>query len=269
MNLRQIKTGYFWLEGLNAFATTYYFNYLFFYTQWRFQFDSAHNLWLGALNGFIYIFGSWQGGKFAQKFGYHLSLRLGFSIMALALLGGWLVSPTWALIVVTAVWTLGLCFTWPTLEALVSEDETAAGVQRMVGIYNIVWAGGSALAYFLGGLLMKTLGMSSLFLLPVVLHLGQLGLLTWLHTYSSGHPNPVRTSGAQVVLGDLENCAARQNPSPSRITPRGHVELIKPNPATAKIFLRMAWLANPFAYIAINTVIAIIPTLAQRLELSQ
>jgi predicted MFS family arabinose efflux permease len=36
-------------------------------------------------------------------------------------------------------------------------------------------------------------------------------------------------------------------------------------PAT---FLKMAWLANPFAYIAINTVLAVIPALAHRLQLS-
>jgi len=34
------------------------------------------------------------------------------------------------------------------------------------------------------------------------------------------------------------------------------------------MFLRLAWLANPFAYIAINTLIAVIPGVAQRLELS-
>ena len=34
------------------------------------------------------------------------------------------------------------------------------------------------------------------------------------------------------------------------------------------MFLRLAWLANPFAYIAINTLIAVIPGVARRLELS-
>jgi hypothetical protein len=34
------------------------------------------------------------------------------------------------------------------------------------------------------------------------------------------------------------------------------------------VFLRLAWLANPFAYVAINTIIAVIPGVAKRLELS-
>src|SRR5207248_3949120 len=38
--------------------------------------------------------------------------------------------------------------------------------------------------------------------------------------------------------------------------------------AKAKTFLRMAWLANPFAYIAINTLIAVTPGIATKLGLS-
>lgn len=268
MTLRHIKTGYFWLEGLNAFATTYYFNYLFFYTQWRFQFNSAHNLWLGAFSGFVYIFCSWQAGKFAQRFGYHLALRLGFSILALALLAGWRTASMWGQIGVLLAWTVGLCFTWPTLEALVSEGESALGVQRMVGIYNIVWAGGSALAYFLGGLLMKTLGMSSLFLFPMAIHLGQLVLLAWLHYHSPGPSPSAGLSHREVVRDNGAAGSASPTQDPGSGEAPGHPVLTKPSPATAKAFLRMAWLANPFAYIAINTVIAIIPTLAKRLELS-
>ena len=36
----------------------------------------------------------------------------------------------------------------------------------------------------------------------------------------------------------------------------------------AKRFLAMAWVANPFAYIGINTLIAVIPGVARKLELS-
>ena len=39
-------------------------------------------------------------------------------------------------------------------------------------------------------------------------------------------------------------------------------------PIRPQIFLRMAWWANPFAYIAINTVVATIPALARRFDLS-
>src|SRR5207245_5664422 len=42
----------------------------------------------------------------------------------------------------------------------------------------------------------------------------------------------------------------------------------KPASTTARAFLRMAWLSNPFAYIAINTIVAVIPQIAARLHLS-
>jgi len=39
-------------------------------------------------------------------------------------------------------------------------------------------------------------------------------------------------------------------------------------PPQAKSFQRMAWLANPFAYIAINTLIAVLPGIAHKFDLS-
>ena len=40
------------------------------------------------------------------------------------------------------------------------------------------------------------------------------------------------------------------------------------SPARTKTFLRMAWLANPFAYIGINTLIAVMPGVAAHLGLT-
>ncbi len=81
-----------------------------------------------------------------------------------------------------AVTVVGMCFTWPTLEALVSEGEGFAGVQRMVGIYNMVWAGTGAVAYFTGGAMLEKLGPKSLFYVPLAIQLGQLGLTLWLES---------------------------------------------------------------------------------------
>ena len=67
---RNLKGACFVLEALNGFATTYYFYYLYFYTKERFQFGAIDNLLLAALLGReFYAFGSFFGGRFAQKFG--------------------------------------------------------------------------------------------------------------------------------------------------------------------------------------------------------
>ena len=140
MTIRQFKTGYFVLEGLNSFATSFYFYYLFFLMQRHNGFGNVENLSLAALNGLIYALTAWLAGRFGQRFGYFKALAVGFATMALALAGGAFVHSPGGQIGVLIVWTLGICCTWPNLEALVSESEDAVGLQQMIGVYNLVWA---------------------------------------------------------------------------------------------------------------------------------
>jgi predicted MFS family arabinose efflux permease len=242
---RRLKSGYFVLEGLNSFATVYYFYYFYFFMQTVFGFGNKANLALAALNGAVYAVMAWQGGNFAQRFGYFTALKTGFVVMMGALAVGSQLHSAGGHIVVMAVTVVGMCFTWPTLEALVSEGETRAGVQRMVGIYNMTWAGTGAVSYFIGGAMLEKLGPKSLFYVPVAIQMVQLGLTLWLESQAR------------------RAAPARANESPLS-TPDPH-----PHPAaTTKVFLRLAWLANPFAYIAINTLIAVIPGVAKRMDLS-
>ena len=265
---RKLKTGYFVLEGLNSFATVYYFYYFYFYMQQVFGYGNKANLLLAALNGATYAVGAWWGGKFAQRHGYFTALKLGFGLMMGALLVGLgLTSATGQILVMTAT-VVGMCFTWPTLEALVSEGETPSGLPHMVGLYNIVWAATAAVANFSGGAMLEFLGLRSLFYVPIGIQLCQLGLTLWLESQARahakvpvqgqsplpGHPVSVGAEGADLapVAGASEEVA-----KPSGVSA-----------AQSGRFLRMAWLANPFAYIAINTLIAVIPGVAKKLELS-
>jgi MFS family permease len=149
------------------------------------------------------------------------------------------------------LWTFGMCFTWPTLEALISEKETRGGLAQMVGIYNIVWASGADLAYFTGGAILEKLGRQSLFWLPAALHALQFGLVLWLPKKSSVPDSPA-----------VQDCGVRAAGTPVD-PPADSVSA-----PVARSFLRMAWLANPFAYIAMNTVIPLLPDLAARMDLS-
>ena len=242
----RLKRGYFVLEGLNSFAVTYYFYYFYFFMQARFGFGDRANLALAALNGFVYMFAAWAGGRFAQRSGYFAALKLGFAAMIAALLAGAQLESATGLVVVMFVTAGGSCFTWPALEALVSEGETPAGIQHRVGTYNVVWAATGALAYFSGGAMLEKLGLKSLFYVPTAIISAQLALTFWLQSQA-------RTPLFRATFDPL---AAQAH------------ETTRRSPAKAKAFLRMAWLANPFAYIAINTLIAVIPGVAQRLELS-
>jgi predicted MFS family arabinose efflux permease len=245
---RRLKSGYFILEGLNSLATVYYFYYFYFFMQTEFGFGNKANLALAALSGAIYALMAWQGGRFAQRVGYFTALKLGFGIMMGALIVGSRLHTAGGQVLAMAVTVAGMCFTWPTLEALISEGETPMGVQRMVGIYNMVWSGTAAAAYFIGGAMLEKLGPQSLFYVPVAIQVGQLALTLWLESQAR------RQTADPVDPPPLERHVPEPHPRPAN--------------ANAKVFLRLAWLANPFAYIAINTLIAVVPGVAGRLHLS-
>jgi MFS family permease len=247
MNSNRAKAGVFLLEGLNSFSVTLYLYYVFFFTQEKFGFTGQQNLLLAAAIGLIYIFASVFGGRFGQRRGYFAALRAGLSIMVAAMVAGLLVESHAAHVTVLSIYIVGTCFTWPALEALVSEREPPLRLQRIIGVYNLVWSGTGAFAYFTGGALIERFGLRVLFLIPLVVHVLELGLTLWLKSSSRASAAGVRRV-EPVVLTEIP---------------------LNPRPITrVKMFLKLAWLANPLAYIAINTVIPTIPALAKRLELS-
>jgi predicted MFS family arabinose efflux permease len=234
------KAVYFVLEGINSFAATCYFNYLFFFLRDHYQFGNRRNLWVSALYGFIYIFAAWQGGRFGQRYGYHRALKLGYGGMAVLLAAGsCLVESPGAGLLVMGLWTVMLCLTWPALEALISEGADEEELPRLIGLYNVVWAGTAALAYFGGGAIYAACGWKTLlFYLP---------------------------GGLFALQGLVVLWAAKTTPPPARTAPAAPAPA---PPANARRFLQMAWLGNPIAYIAANTVLAVVPQLGQQLHLT-
>src|ERR1044071_1365577 len=88
MTIRQLKTSYFAVTALNTLATSYYINYQFFFLRDHFHFGDRENLWVSALHGLLYTFAAWQCGKFAQRRGFHTSLKVGFAGLTLAMVLG-------------------------------------------------------------------------------------------------------------------------------------------------------------------------------------
>jgi len=243
----RFKSACYTIEGMGSFATVIFFNYLYFFMQARHGFSDKDNLALAAALGLTYAFSSWQAGRFARRYGYFTALKVGFGIMLVSLAVGSQLNSAWGQILAAVATTPGMCLIWPTIEALVSEGETPAGVPRAVGMYNITWAVTNAIAFFIGGTFIQTLGFKSIYYLPAAIVVGQLALTFWLQNHA--------TELARLAVNKPP--AAPPPPDPNR-----------PSPARAKAFLRMAWLANPFAYIAINTLIAVIPGLAARFHLT-
>jgi predicted MFS family arabinose efflux permease len=152
------KVSFFTLGGVGSFAVSLYFYYFYFFMQDQFGFSGKDNLALAALNGFIYVFASWQAGRFAHRYGYFNALKLGLSIIILALAAGSQLAKLHSavgLVLATIMLNIGQCFLWPAIEALVSEGEDAVGLPRAVGTFNVVWAATSALALLAAVRLLK------------------------------------------------------------------------------------------------------------------
>ena len=237
---QRFRAGCYTLEGLNSFAVVIYFNYLYFYFRDNFGFDNKENLELASFIGLIYTLASWQAGKLATRFGYFTALKGGYAVMAGGLLAGAQLHTVTGAIAAACIINVGMCLIWPTLEALVSEGAVAADA---VGIYNITWAATNALAYFLGGALIEKFGYGAIFYVPFVLMLAQFELARRLQ------PHRPAVAGAPQ--------AGAHAPEAGR-----------PTPAQARSFQHMAWLANPFAYIAVNTLLAVMPGVAAKFNLS-
>jgi predicted MFS family arabinose efflux permease len=238
--IRRAKVLFYLIELINCYAAVYYSCFLFFYLRKTFGFGEAANLLTAAMGGFVYIIASWQGGKLVQRYGGIRLLYMGACGVILSLALGTVFTTPTAQVMVYCLWTMGICLMWPALETLVSE-RAGVSLPKMVGIYNVTWAAGGAVAYFTAGILIEKLGMTSLFWLPLGLTAIELAILPlaarWLkkenaHEYNEGHLSQEKS------------------------------------PADAKKFLRMAWIANPFSYVAINTVIPLIPSIAEKLALS-
>src|SRR5579859_6612584 len=257
---RRLKTGYFVLEGLNSFAVVYFFYYFYFFMKAAHGFDNRANLVLAALNGGTYALCAWWAGRFAQRAGYFRALKLGFFIMLAALVSGLCLHSATGHIAAMIITVVGMSFTWPTLEALISEQEPPGGLQHMVGVYNVVWAATATVANFFGGAMLDALGFASLFYVPIAVLVAQLGLTLWLESQAeipatqSEQSTKDFTSQAEIAVPETDFTMAADG---TAVLTEALVvdKTVASRQAKAKNFLRMAWLANPFAYIAINTLI--------------
>lgn len=248
--MRTSKNWYFALAALNTLASTWFSSYLFFYLRDHFQFGNRENLWVSALYGFVYMFAAVQCGKFAQRHGFVTSLKVGFAGLTVMMTIGALLHSVAGILCAMVGYTIVLLFTWPALEALVSENETRSGVQHNVGVYNCTWASAGAVAYFAGGKLYDWLGHAAVFWVPAGIFLLEFLIALWLGTKRIERPAENADSVKPAAL-------------PEHPEPEAFRQAIPP-----KTFLKMAWLSNPFAYMGINTVIAVMPGIASKLSLS-
>lgn len=247
MPSREFKIGVFVIEGLNALPLSIYFMYLFFYMQDRHGFGTMENLLLGGFGGLLYMLSAAVAGKFAPKFGYLNAIAVSFAVMIVIFPLGILAATVPGQLAVYAAGVISMAFVWAPLQSLSVQGEPKRRVQRMVGIYNLVWAGMAAVGYFIGGWLVDHLTYNCIFLIPAGVHFVQLVIVLRLRAVARRDFAGASSDGRR---GDAMSL---------------HDEAEVPG---ARIFLKMAWIANPFAFIASNTAVPSIPELAGAFELT-
>ncbi len=245
------KVRFFLLEGLNGLGAALYFNYYYFFLQEHFHFSDRNRLLVASLHGAVYTVMSRAAGRIADRIGYLKTFRAGCTVVTAALcFGATFSEQSWAQVLGIVFWTLGICLTWPPLQAMVAEGESRSRTAQLIGIYNLVWAGFAGVANFLGGWLYEHGGPRTIFLIPALFSLVMVGISSlWIYRARQG--------------GSLRS---PQAPDPQKIVPRSNDW--HPHPLNP-VFLTLARVANPFAYVAINTVIPLIPKVASGLRLTQ
>lgn len=249
MPSRGFKIGVFVIEALNALPLSIYFMYMFFYMKERHGFGGMENLLLGGYGGFVYMISAATAGRIAPRFGYLNAMAISFASMAVVFPMGIVADSVIGQLSVYTAGAAAMAFVWAPLESLSVQGEPKHRVQKMVGIYNVVWASFAAVGYFVGGAIVDWLGYKAIFLIPASVHFVQLLITLWLRGV------------AKRDFGDAAMGAAAKEDSTHL-----HDEAEAP---FARTFLRMAWIANPFAFIASNTVTPTIPTLAKQFDLSK
>lgn len=244
MASRPGKTGVFVVEGLNSLSLAFYFLFLFFFMQEKFGFGNVENLLLGGYAGFLYMISSFVCGKTSRRIGLYNCLTGAFCIIPVALLiGAWTDSMIGHVLVFT-VSVLCMGFVWAPLQALACQGEAPERVQRLVGIYNVVWATVVAGGYFVAGAMFEAWD-RSIFVVTACIVVLQLLIVLYLRR---------RSRRDRVAESPL-------TAAPSEMT-------VQIAPKNARAFLRMAWIANPFAFVAANVCMPTIPTIADRMGMS-
>jgi MFS family permease len=166
------------VEAVTGLASTMLIISIFFYTERKFGWGMRQNLVLAAVQGLVYVVGSLAASSISQRFGRRRSLLVLFVLIgAIAAVGIFRPTPR-AVTSLLIAYTLVISLTWPMIESLVSAGIGARELSRVLGVYNLVWAGIGACAVAINGTIIEHWP-RGVFIIPSVAHAVGL-ILLWL-----------------------------------------------------------------------------------------
>ncbi|MDD2707069.1 MAG: MFS transporter [Verrucomicrobiae bacterium] len=230
---------YYWLEGLSAVNCTIFTMCLFFWTRERFAFSDATNLLLASVQGLVYLFSTFFGGRLADRFGYDRTLIVCFAGMGATLVTGSFIPCLIMPFVALALYNLFVGPTWPSLEAAILHSPGKLSMPNRLGIYNLSWSFGDGIGLFLSGFMFKW-NPDSIFWLPGLIYLLTIPTIRW------GPRNH-----------DDEGVVAMEMPHTGDTIPK----------AQKRRFMQLGWLGNGLGFLMLAGFTALAPQMSLRLGL--
>lgn len=234
-----------WLlaEFLASFASMVFVTGCYDWALGPLKTSPSGRLWMSAAWGFVYIFVSLLAGRVVEKWGPRRAVitvscltvftaLLGLTVMALPV--------AWMVLLVMLPYNLTSSLTWPAIESGLTRSPGKMSLSARIAVYNLSWSGG-AFASMTHGYL-EEWSFSLVFIVPAVLSaLAAFCLWKW--------GVPADKIAAQNVPDEAEGEHELDDPAVRR---------------RAQLLLKMAWISNPLAYVAIYVVLPIMTQLAQQ-----
>jgi MFS family permease len=236
-------------EFVHSFSVTVYTICVYFYAENQLHATPTQCLWLSAGWGFTYVFFALLAGHWSEKWGpRRLIARMGIGSGLTALLGLVLLHPALFHIEgIANLWVLFLAMTafnftcnqlWPPLESAITRSPGKMALSTRMALYNLTWGASNFLGFFCAPYV-RGFGWNFIFIIPALGCLLAVGIVIW------------RAIPQSMILAEhVPDDAPTEAPDP-RIARR------------ATTLLHMAWIANAMAYVAINVVTPVLPTVVR------
>jgi MFS family permease len=211
------------------------------YAKWELHASPSQRLWISASWGFAYIFFSFLGGRVTEKFGSRASsswlcgLSVATCLIGLLALAFPLI---WVIPLILIPFNLTCTMIWPAIESGLTRSPARMPLARRISYYNLAWGSAGFLATFTHGML-ESWWYGLIFVVPAaVCGLAglTLGVLAVPASMIGTHNVPDTGAGEQ----ELDDPAVRRR---------------------AGRLLKMAWITNPLAYMAIYVLIPVMADL--------
>jgi MFS family permease len=231
-------------EMLGSYATTLLTAGVYWYAADILKAGDSTRLWLAASFGYVYIACAFFGGQLTERFGPRC--------IGILMIGGCVAAAIFGLITTRMMGLAGLGIAlllfnvtstplWPAIETAITHAPGTLSLPTRTGVYNILWSATNFLAFFTVG---KIFEQQKSLTFYIAAGLSLLGLV--ILACFTRRPN--ETDHHVQEPAEYEN-----NPALLRRSTR---------------LLHMAWVGNALAYVAIQTLVPVIPTLAHNLHLS-